>query len=53
MTEQRDHPSPPLKPDAAAKKQWVEPEIEVLPAFETSAIAHPLGGADFGSNITS
>ena len=53
MSERPDNPSPQITPDATAKKQWVEPEIEVLPAFETSGISLPLGGTDFGSNITS
>ena len=53
MTKRPENPSPETKPDATAKKQWVEPEIEVLPASETSGISKPLGGVDFGSNIFS
>jgi len=53
MTEPPDNPSPQITPDARSKKQWVEPEIEVLPASETGGIAQPIGGTDFGSNLIS
>jgi hypothetical protein len=51
MTRQPDKPSPEAKPDATAKKKWVEPEIEIVPATET-ALGVTLGGSDFGSNIS-
>jgi hypothetical protein len=53
MIERPDNPSRQITPDARPKKQWVEPEIEVLPASETDGIAQPLGGTDFGSNLIS
>jgi hypothetical protein len=37
MIERSDNPSPETKPDATAKKPWVDPEIEVLPATEAEA----------------
>ncbi len=51
MTRQPDKPSPEAKPDAAAKKKWVDPEIEIVPAAET-ALGVTLGGTDAGSNIS-
>jgi hypothetical protein len=52
MTERPDNPSRQITPDARPKKQWVDPEIEIVPASETS-LGATLGGADFGSNIAS
>jgi hypothetical protein len=50
MTERPDNQSPETKSDAAAKKQWIEPEMDVVPASDTGAFGNPLGGVDFGSN---
>jgi hypothetical protein len=51
MTKRPNEPSPRLKPAETAKKKWVEPEIEIVPAAET-ALGVTLGGTDFGSNIS-